>query len=71
MFFKLRALAPSLCRVSESHLRKIPLFHPPLAKGDEKGDFLRGLCVPSTLLRTCFAGDIPSFGCGWATLSRY
>ena len=30
--------------------------------------FLCGLGVPSTLLRTCFARDIPSFGCGVAAL---
>ena len=29
---------------------------------------LCGLCVPSTLLRTCFARDNPSFGCGCAAL---
>jgi hypothetical protein len=26
---------------------------------------LCGLSVPSATLRTCFAGDIPSFGCGY------
>src|SRR5919108_199765 len=41
-------------------------FHSPRGT---KGGFLCGLCVPSTLLRTCFAGDIPSFGCGCAALS--
>ena len=31
---------------------------------------LCGLCVPSTSLRTCFAGDIPKFGCGIAAALR-
>jgi hypothetical protein len=29
---------------------------------------LCGLGVPSAMLRTCFAGDIPRFGCGFAAL---
>jgi hypothetical protein len=47
-------------RTNVRDLRKISLF----VRNDKQG-FLR---VPSTLLRTCFAGDIPRLGCGSAAL---
>ena len=49
-------------RANARDLGKISLF----VRNDNV--FPLRLCVPSTLLRTCFAGDIPSIGCGSAAL---
>jgi hypothetical protein len=35
---------------------------------DQAFSDLCGHCAPSASLRTCFAGDTPSFGCGLAAL---